>query len=89
MAQEMKGDVMENIQVTVLCVGGWCALYDAWCTFQAYLATQAQLQLMEDHTPSKTLRSREGMQLCMCSPLPSSSLSVQLLPPARHIFYEL
>ena len=60
MAQEMKSDVMENIQVQCMCayVGGWCALF---CVFQAYLTTQAQLQLMEDHTPSKTLRSREGV----------------------------
>lgn len=40
MAQEMKSDVIENIQ--------------------DYLTTQAQLQLMEDSTPSKILRSREG-----------------------------
>lgn len=40
---------------------------EAWLLFlfnahlpQDYLATQAQLQLMEEATPSKTLRSREG-----------------------------
>ena len=60
MAQEMKSDVMENIQVRVQRIEFKVQILNDARYVQDYLATQAQLQLMEDTTHSKTLRSRDG-----------------------------
>ena len=64
MAQSMKSDVMENIQVSTTKNEGRMQLMSLFLdilSFQAYLATQAQLQLMgEEPLPQKTLRSRES-----------------------------
>lgn len=67
MAQEMKSDVMENIQVrsSERCWGACDSIVRTRTHTQAYLATQAQLQLMEETTPSKILRSRDGQFLSL------------------------